>query len=191
MKVLGFIQRTSVDLSLFTFRKLYYGLVRPILEFGSVVWSPSYHCYIQQIERVQNKFLRVAAYKSGYRREEYNYQWVRDSLNLPTLESRRTLLDLCFLHKGINAFIDCPQLLSLVSLKVPSRRQSEIFSVPFHLTNYGINEPTTQLVRSPNSLPRQMDIFDSKTTKKCSGGVKISVEESSAVMGTRSDAKCN
>uniref|UniRef100_A0A6P7GGJ1 Uncharacterized protein LOC114342277 isoform X2 n=1 Tax=Diabrotica virgifera virgifera TaxID=50390 RepID=A0A6P7GGJ1_DIAVI len=164
MKVLEFIQCTSVDLSLFIFRKLYCGFVRPILEFGSVVWSPSYNCYIEHIERVQNKFLRVAAYKSGYRREEYGYQWVRDSLNLPTLESRRTLLDLCFLHKVINAFIDCPQLISLFSLKVPSRsnRQSEIFSVPFHHTNFGINEPTTRLVWSANSLPRQMDIFDSK-----------------------------
>ena len=58
MQMLGFVQRSSYDFSILTFRRLYCSLVRSILEYCSVVWSSLYHCYIDQIERVQNKFVR-------------------------------------------------------------------------------------------------------------------------------------
>jgi len=160
MKVLGFIQRSSSDFSIFTFRRLYCTLVRPILEYCSVVWSPSYACYIKQLERVQNKFLRIVAFKSGYHREEYEYEWIRGSLNLPSLESRRILIDMSFLHKIINAAIDCPELLALIRL-----RQSNIFYTPFHRTNYGINEPISRMVCKGNTLAGQINFFDSKIAK--------------------------
>ena len=48
-----------------TLRLLYYTLVRPILEYGSLIWSPYYNTYIDALERPQHKFLRLAAYHSG------------------------------------------------------------------------------------------------------------------------------
>jgi ribonucleases P/MRP protein subunit RPP40 len=163
MRVLGFVQRSSVDLSLSTFKLLYCSLVRSILEYSSVVWSPSYLNQIESLERVQNRFLRVAAYRSGYQLGQYSYDSMRRELGLQSLEDRRTELDLRFMHGLLNSSISCPELLGLVSLSVPIRRNrnSEVFYVPYHSTNYGQNEPITRISRTANRVHTSVDLFES------------------------------
>ena len=65
-------------------RLLYCTLVRPMLEYGSLIWSPCYNTYIDGLERPQHKFLRLAAYHSGdpMPRYSHNYEYVLNKLNL-------------------------------------------------------------------------------------------------------------
>ncbi|KAL4154567.1 hypothetical protein QTP88_000424 [Uroleucon formosanum] len=65
-KVLGFIMRLSKDFKLSkSLKSLYCALVRPILEYGSVVWDPYTVSDINQLERVQLRFLRFCCFVLG------------------------------------------------------------------------------------------------------------------------------
>ena len=63
--------------------------VRPILEYNSVVWSPSLKKNIDLIEKVQRRFTKRLF---GLKDLTYKERLVR--LNLPSLELRRLYLDL-------------------------------------------------------------------------------------------------
>ncbi|KAL4082753.1 hypothetical protein QTP88_029626 [Uroleucon formosanum] len=65
-KVLGFIMRLSKDFKLSkSLKSLYCALVRPILEYGSVVWDPYTVSDINQLGRVQLRFLRFCCFVLG------------------------------------------------------------------------------------------------------------------------------
>lgn len=169
-KMLGFIQRTSTDLSVLTFRNLYCSFVRSLLEYCSVVWSPSYAVYVEVIERVQRKFLRILAFKCGYQREDYQYDDILFQFNLQSLQTRRQIAELCFLYNVLNGGIQCPQLLALVPFNVSVRRgrSTNLFVVPFHPTNYGKNNPFTRILDRANKLSNRcgdVDFFNSKLVR--------------------------
>ena len=156
-QMLGFIFRVGKDLSVNTLRLLYCSLVRSHLEYASVVWSPYYNIYKDQLERVQRKFIKYCAYKLNMTDRIEDVQLY---LRLPALENRRKLSDLYFIYKLINGYIDCPHLLGQVSLKVPSRslRKNEIFSVNVHRTNYGAHSPLARSLALLNDHP-EIDPF--------------------------------
>lgn len=166
MKVLGFIKRLSVGFSIFTFKRLFCALVRPILEYCSVIWSPNYRVHIETIERIQRRFLRTAAFRLGLSREDYVYDDILSLLNMKTLESRRSVADICFLHGLISGRIDCPEILCQINFNVVIRRNrhTNVFRVPFHSTNYGSNESLTRIIRQTNEviLDHDICIFSSK-----------------------------
>jgi hypothetical protein len=63
-KMLGFIYRNTKNFKKINSMKiLYFSLVRSHLEFGSMFWSPNYALYINQIENVQYKFLKLICNK--------------------------------------------------------------------------------------------------------------------------------
>jgi hypothetical protein len=64
LKLLGFISRITQEFHLSSsFISLYCSLVRPTLEYGSVLWNPQTACASATIERVQRKCLRHAAFR--------------------------------------------------------------------------------------------------------------------------------
>lgn len=155
-KMLGFIQRNSQEFSVFTFKILYCSLVRSIMEYCSIIWCPFYNAQKSQLEKVQNKFLRICGYKMGLRREDYDYSFILSQLKMNTLETRRTQFELYFLHKLINGYVNCPEILDLVKFNTPTRRtrNSDLFFVDFHSTNYGINEVISRMLRTANSYQK-------------------------------------
>ena len=59
--VLSFIKRWAKEFSdPYITKQLYTSLVRPILQYGSVVWDPQYAIYSDKIESVQKQFLHFA-----------------------------------------------------------------------------------------------------------------------------------
>jgi len=74
--------------------RAYTTYVRPILEFNTVVWSPSLKCDITRVEKVQRKFTRRLP---GY--GDLSYAERRAKLNLQTLELRRLHCDLVMCYK--------------------------------------------------------------------------------------------
>lgn len=96
LKMLGFIFRLSKNFN--TIKYLYITLVRPTLEFSSIVWSPYYKYQISTIESVQQKFLRYINWKIN---ATFNadYNELTKYLGIESLEKRRLNNDLIFLYK--------------------------------------------------------------------------------------------
>nr|XP_036222917.1 uncharacterized protein LOC118681626 [Bactrocera oleae] len=63
-KALGFILRSGKDFkNPWTLIRLFKSLVLPILEYGSVIWSPNTNTTINKVEKGQRKFCKSLAYK--------------------------------------------------------------------------------------------------------------------------------
>jgi hypothetical protein len=162
-RMLGFVMRAASDLSVEATKILYCALVRSILEFASTVWSPHYSYQIDNLEKVQRKFLRMAAFKLGWSLGEYDYDRVLQHLNLHSLECRRVALDMCFLHKLLSGSINCHDLLSSLPFNVPARltRHPQLFYGSFHGTNYGQHAPLNRLIDYGNRYSPLVNFFGS------------------------------
>uniref|UniRef100_A0A6P7G6E2 Uncharacterized protein LOC114334247 n=1 Tax=Diabrotica virgifera virgifera TaxID=50390 RepID=A0A6P7G6E2_DIAVI len=159
MKMLGFIKRTTRDFTnISAIKSLYFSLVRSHFDYCSTIWSPYYFTHKLKIEAVQHNFLRYTASKLHV---YYDYSVLERILNLPPLEVRRKQRDLIILFKIINGLCNCPELLSKISLFVPSRstRQVQTFYVSFHRFNYSYNTFIPRTLRLANSL-NNLEIFN-------------------------------
>lgn len=88
--VLGFIKRQSKEFKCaYVTKSLYCSLVRSILEYCSVIWSPWTGCGRDKVESVQKQFLLFAL---------RNLQWSHPFM-LPPYESRLNLLNMQTLEK--------------------------------------------------------------------------------------------
>jgi hypothetical protein len=159
-KLLGFIRRIASEFKFETsLKSLYCALVRPILEYGSVIWDP--HCAdaCRQLERVQRKFLNFASYNLKIPCP-HDYSPFPNKLKLSSLADRRYNHNISFLTNLISGTIDSPSLLSLVNFKVPSRFtcRKNPFHVLFCLTNYISNEPINRIMQLANKDPSFLNI---------------------------------
>ena len=105
------------------FKALYCSLVRSILEFASVVWSPYQAVWRARFEAIQRRFVRYAL---------RHLPW-SDPLNLPpythrcrllglnTLFERRNASQAVFVAKVLLAEYDVPELLAMINLYAPVR----------------------------------------------------------------------
>jgi hypothetical protein len=162
MRTLGFLLRLGSDFqNVQSFRTLYVSLVRPLLEYATVVWSPHYAVHSAAIERVQRKFLRFINFKLGFTRDELDYTNLMRLLNLNLLEDRRRLLDVSFLYKLLRGEVDSIELLSKIGLHIPTRNTRQC--VTFHelgtSVNYVYGSPIPRLHRLGNELCTGVDIF--------------------------------
>ncbi len=83
-QLVGMIRRTFTFLDKETFTKLFTSMVRPILEYGNCVWSPSLQYHIKDIEKVQRRATKLLP---GMFNLEYEERL--KSLNLPSLAYRQ------------------------------------------------------------------------------------------------------
>ncbi|CAB0007927.1 unnamed protein product, partial [Nesidiocoris tenuis] len=89
MFALGFLKRTTPEFSsILAILLLYKTVVRPLMEYASVVWSPCYETHKNELERVQSKFLRYLAFKSG-KLDAYSSDSMLADQGLGTLARRR------------------------------------------------------------------------------------------------------
>ncbi|CAB0006769.1 unnamed protein product, partial [Nesidiocoris tenuis] len=169
MRALGFLKRTTREFSSIpAILLLYKTMVRPVMEYASVVWSPCYETHKNELERVQSKFLRYLAFKSG-KLDAYSPGCMLADHGLGTLARRRVMHDTVLLHKIISPALDCPSLLSKIFLNVPTyfSRQPPLFHVPFATTNYLYHRPLYRLPRQANLLlsnSPEIDIFHSSVS---------------------------
>ncbi|KAF0724023.1 Uncharacterized protein FWK35_00030139, partial [Aphis craccivora] len=156
LKALGFLKLVCNKFKLITPLKAFYGaLIRSILEFSVIIWNPHNASNMNQLERVQRKFLSFSAYLLNIEHSPHDYDAVMDRLGLQSLADRRITINKVFLVKLINGLIDCPELLSKVNFKIPcvQVRSSYPFSIPLCTTNYSRNKPLNRMMRLANEDP--------------------------------------
>ena len=89
-KQLGCLMRHSRGFrNLRAFKLLYDTLVRPFLEYASVLWSPHQAYLMGSLERVQHRFLRFASYRLGQpmRRFDHVYGSLLRRFNFLTMQA--------------------------------------------------------------------------------------------------------
>ena len=138
-------------------------MLGPILEYGSLIWSPYCNTYIDDLERPQHKFLRLAACHSGdpMPRYSHNYEYVLTKLNLITLAHRRKVADLVSVNRIFNGPISCPNIIEMFKLNVPSRspRHSELLHIKHHRT-YDSYNPHNRIFINTNDARCLIDVFN-------------------------------
>lgn len=100
MRTLGFISRFARDFrNRDALKLLYVALVKPHVEYASIIWSPRHTKYIKPIERVQDKFLRFATriLCRPMDRSDHDYRPLLASFNIATLAYRRHIADMIFM----------------------------------------------------------------------------------------------
>ncbi len=160
-KLIGFIFRTT---KLFTNIRciilLYTSLIRPILEYCCIIWSPSYSTNIERLEKIQKRFIRGLCYRCQIDYDSYTYEYLLDYFGLTLLFNRRRYYDVMFVFKVMNYLIKSPQILEMFFLNTPSYslRQNELFHVEYHRTNYGKHSSLTRICSTANII--KTDIFN-------------------------------
>lgn len=123
------------------FALLFKALIRSLLEYGCIVWSPHYEVNANILERVQKNFLRC-----------FQYRFPGASLDFPSLADRRLTADSIFFCKLFDGNIDCSTLLGLIGLDCHRRlRSGKTFYVKHCLTNYAFHAPLNRMMRNFNA----------------------------------------
>ena len=161
-KMLGFIYRNTKNFkNIISMKMLYFSLVRSHLEFGSMVWSPNYALYINQLENVQYKFLKLTCNKLNLTIDRDSYHFQSTYLGVSLCEIRRSVADLMFLYDLLNGNIDSSELLSMVgfNFKNHGTRSHNIFVVPSYTTNYSSASFFPRVLTLANSVACKIDFF--------------------------------
>nr|CAH7765605.1 unnamed protein product [Callosobruchus chinensis] len=162
-RMLGFVIRNRRDfVNTDVLKILYFSYVRSKLESCSLVWYPIYATHILSIERVQKRFLKMLSLKSSgvYPDRGTEYSILLNTHSFVSLNTRRILNSLGFLHDLLHNNIICEYLLSKISFHVPLRssRHSLTFYCDVSRTNVMRKSPVTVMCTNFNSLSDICDI---------------------------------
>ena len=98
MRLLGFIKRNSSEFrDISTLNPLYVSLVRPHLEYCSIIWNPSYTVDIIKIEKVETNLTRYLFLKIHWNIGKPVYYTRCCLFGLCSLERRRELYCVIFI----------------------------------------------------------------------------------------------
>lgn len=102
--------------TIYSIVSLYGSLLRPIIEYASVVWKLHYiHHIVRRESWIQRRFVET---KMRMRYREVPTNHLMRLLNLQPLDTRLDVADLVFLHKLVNGAIDCSVPLAMINLKL-------------------------------------------------------------------------
>lgn len=160
--VLAFIKRWAKEFTdPYVTKQLYMSLVRPILEYGSIIWDPQYNVHINNIESVQKQFLifclRGLPWSSSFNLPSYSSRLAL--IKLPTLQSRRTMLNVSFLFNLINGVVNSTFLLQNILFNVPQRptRNFQPLSIQYFRQNFANADPFRRICNQFNDLSALFD----------------------------------
>lgn len=142
-----------------TFIQLYKSMILPLLIFGSIIWSPQYRNSIYKLEKVQHKFLRALARKTGTPMEYTNHDYTKlaKNFNIPSLESLHRVHDMILIHKCIhhNYLKDGNTTFKLKTTNYSQRRHFITNEIPYR-TNDILHSTTYRLRKDWNNLANEL-----------------------------------
>jgi hypothetical protein len=139
---------------------LYTALVRPRLEYASVVWNSITTTDSKKFERIQQKFAYVCFYRL-FPYLAYSYNFTLTKLNLPSLCTRRHHLDALFLIQAYRGLKSCPSLLEMVYLRVLSRHVMDFSAFSVRPSNKHCS--SARCANAANAVGIFLDIFSIRT----------------------------
>ena len=130
--------------------------IRPILESASPVWNPTDVNCTNIIEKVQRSFTKRLFFRSGLQ-QNLSYEDRLEILGLDTLENRRNISDVIFLHKCIhNHFIfEKNNLYKISPLGRPLRNSHSLrITLPFQIAS-SLNTFVSRHINYWNTLSQE------------------------------------
>ena len=141
------IQKKSFSkLSITNFKLLYKSLIRPILEYCTVIWFPLYKTDSQEIEKVQRRASKLVPTL-----KDLPYPERLKTLNLTTLAYRRNRTDMLQVYRIINK-IDFE---TFFTYNDNTRGHSKIIDKPRANTRLRLNSFSHRVINMWNSLPEE------------------------------------
>ena len=134
--------------------RIYYAFIRPILEYGDVIWG---NCSQHETELLENIQIEAARIITGLRRNS-SRQKLYIELGLETLENRRNKHKLILFYKILNGMTPA-YLYELVQPYLPRqtpytlRNENNTFHPPLARTSSYFNSFIPSTIRLWNSLP--------------------------------------
>lgn len=164
LKSYGFIARNSRDfLDCNTLKILYYAYVRSKLEYASLAWSPHYATYIDRIESVQRRFLKLLSFKIDgiYPAIGTPHSELLNRHSIQSLRQRRDTYSLIFIHKALKNEVDIQTFVENLNFYVPrsASRGNQTFYLPTPRTNALKFSPFYTITTLCNSATN-IDIFN-------------------------------
>ena len=159
--VLGFVKRRAKELNdPYLTRKMYYSLVRPILEYASIVWSPYRKVDIDRIESVQKQFLLFALRHLGF--EGYRLPSYVNRLRLIdmiTLKDRRELASTLFAYDLLTDKINVNNLKERMKFRNNryNVRNARQLLEEKSSTDFGFNDSIANSIRSFNKFAHNFE----------------------------------
>ena len=147
-QILGLIRRSFQYLDRETFCLLFKSIVRPILEYGNVIWHPIYKRDIEKLENVQRRATKLVPYL-----KDLPYCERLKLLDLPSLTYRRSRGDMIETYKythGLYSTVN--SWLSFDHDSVTRGHHLKLVKSRFH-SNIRKNSFSNRIVNSWNSLP--------------------------------------
>ena len=98
--------------------------VRPLLEFGSIVWNPRLRSDCNLLESVQRRFTKYLFNRAKLPTLEYEQRLMRlqlDNIQLGKIEHRRAISDLKFCYKILHNLVEIEPGSLVVSQRLPGR----------------------------------------------------------------------
>lgn len=154
--------RSKVNLLFKSFRstsptiyaKSFTTFILPHLEYGSIIWNPVHSVELtKSVEKVQRDFTRRLYIRCNLPHVPYRQRLI--DLNMMTLENRRTMIDLSFVHSILHkrTLLDTSSLLYLSPLSRPLRNSHNLrITLPF-LPPSSHSTVASRTITLWNSLP--------------------------------------
>ena len=155
IKAKAFLQRNLHQCPASVKSNCYTSLVRPILEYAAVVWSPHLQCQKNQIEKIQRSAARFVTNDFSYHSSVTS---MLTHLKWPSLEQRRNFLKLIMFYKILNDLVDVS--ITLAPLSTSTRGHNQRFVVPFARTDTYLNSFLPSTIKLWNSLPDSLIELD-------------------------------
>lgn len=136
LKLLGFIKRSTKEFkNTDTIMYLYKTIIKPVLMYGSIIWSPHYDVDLVKLESPQHRLLRYLSFKRGVpvAYDQHDYEDISRLFGLASVKSEHIFQDIFFVKKITLGLIKSNELVNLFnSREVPYQlrdpRQLEEFS---------------------------------------------------------------
>lgn len=161
-KMLGFVIRTCRDFSNpYSLLSLYQSLVQPILEYGSVIWSPYTDIMINCIEKVQRKMCRTLTFRRDQLVNDNILEETCRYFKINSLRSRRQIADLAFFFSVANGLIDAPEIKSSFEFAPSDQplRRKRLLKIAKSYKNYVTNGLHNRVANLVNSLHSDLDFY--------------------------------
>lgn len=160
MSLLGLLYRFTEIKDTRALQSDFSTVVLPIISFCSPIWSMAAPSNLNTLNSVAHFFGKIVRHRVPSLRN-MSTDDILSSLSIRNLSTLRLQTDLKFMYNILNSVTDCPDLLSNINFRVPSRitRTHSLFYTPVPRLSLTKRSLFFRLSSLLNSLPDKIDPF--------------------------------